>query len=271
MKIFAIRDEYAAEQVDLAYLLYYELEKRFYIELPENADPWETPLLLSSFVKQGETSINSYWSKMWVQQRIVPTDRQNLGQVLKDNNLKEYDEFGLLMLSMGRCAQDDYYLVPIEETQLPDYMQKRFAKLIEDIVPLDDYALLVFFRDGTAKKCSIKERYEHVPSFQVLFRNEDYFYAVNLQPGGHGIEWDVNLSVSAATLYRIGKKVPLTVSDFRNFVVHRVVNVAEAAEILNCSRQNIEYLTRTGKLHPIKSSGKNTLYLKSEILKRNWQ
>ena len=43
MKIFAIRDEYAAEQVDLAYLLYYELEKRFYIELPENADPWETP------------------------------------------------------------------------------------------------------------------------------------------------------------------------------------------------------------------------------------
>ena len=156
MKIFAIRDESAVEQVDLAYLLYYELEKRFYIELPENADPWETPLLLSSFVKQGETSINSYWSKMWVQQRIVPTDRQNLGQVLKDNNLKEYDEFGLLMLSMGRCAQDDYYLVPIEEEQLPDYIQKRFAKLIEDIVPLDDYSLLVFFRDGTVKKCSIK-------------------------------------------------------------------------------------------------------------------
>ena len=97
MKIFAIRDEAALEQVDLAYLLYYEVEKRFYIELPENADPWETPLLLSSFIKKGETSINSYWSKIWVQQRIVPTDRQNLGQVLKDNNLKEYDEFDLLI------------------------------------------------------------------------------------------------------------------------------------------------------------------------------
>ena len=82
----------------------------------------------------------------------------------------------------------------------------------------------------------------------------DYYY---------GIEWDINLSVSAATLYRIGKKVPLSVSDFQSFVVHRVVNVAEAAEILNCSRQNIDYLTRTGKLHPIKSSGKNTLYLKN--------
>jgi len=79
MKIFAIRDESAADQIDLAYLLYYEMEKRFYIELPENADPWETPLLLSSFVKNGETSINSYWSNMWLQQRIVPTDRQNHG------------------------------------------------------------------------------------------------------------------------------------------------------------------------------------------------
>ena len=127
MKIFAIRDESAEIQVDLAYLLYYELEKRFYIELPENADPWKTPLLLSTFLKKGETSINSYWSKMWVQQRIVPTDRQNLGQVLKDNHLMEYDEFDLLMLSMGRCAQDDYYLVPIDEKDLPEEINSSYS------------------------------------------------------------------------------------------------------------------------------------------------
>lgn len=271
MKIFAIRDESAINQIDLAYLLYYEVEKRFYIELPENADSWETPLLLSSFIKKGETSINSYWSKLWVQQRIVPTDRQNLGQVLRDNNLKEYDEFELLMLSMGRCAQDDYYLVSIEENQLPEPIKKRFKKLIEDVVPLNNFSLLVFFRDGSVKKCSIIDCYKNAPSFQVLFRNENFFYAITLQPGGHGVEWDVNLSINAATLYRTGTKVPLTASDFQNFVVHRVVNVAEAAEILGCSRQNIDYLTKTGKLHPIKSSGKNTLYLKSEILKRNWQ
>jgi len=271
MKIFAIRDESAAQQTDLAYLLYYESEKQFYIELPENADPWETPLLLSSFLKKGEASVNSYWSRMWVQQRIVPPDRQNLGQVLRDNGLKEYDEFGLLMLSMGRCAQDDYYLAPIGEGQLPEQLQKRFSRLIEDVVPLDGFELLVFFRDGAVKKCGIKERFAKTPSFQVLFRNESFFSAVNLQPGGHGVEWDVNLSVSAAALYRMGRKVPLTASDFQSFVVHRVVNVAEAAEILNCSRQNIDYLTRAGKLHPVKSSGKNTLYLKSEILKRSWQ
>ena len=64
MKIFAIRDESAQAQKDLAYLLYYEQTKRFYIELPENADIWETPLLLDSFVKRGETTVNSYWSKL---------------------------------------------------------------------------------------------------------------------------------------------------------------------------------------------------------------
>lgn len=271
MKIFAIRDESASEQIDLAYLLYYEQEKRFYIELPENADPWKTPLLLSSFAKKGETSVNSYWSKLWVQQRIVPADRQNLGQILKDNKLKEYDEFELLMLAMGRCAQDDYYLASMDETQLPEQIQKRFSKRIEDIIPLENYALLVFFCDGAVKKCSLKEYFEKTQAFRVLLRNEDYFTAASLQPGGCGVEWDINLSVSDTLLYRIGKKVPLSVSDFRNFVVHRVVNVAEAAEILNCTRQNIEYLTKAGKLHPVKSSKKNTLYLKSEILKRNWQ
>lgn len=271
MRIFAIRDETAAQPADLAYLLYYELEKRFYIELPDDADPWETPLMLSSFVKKGERTVNSYWSKLWVQQRIVPPDRQNLGQILKDNHLKEYDEFDLLMLAMGRCAQDNYYLVPLREDQLPAEVQQRFQTRIEDVIPLEHYVLLVFFRDGLVKKCSLREHFQSNRPFQILLKQEEYFYSVKLQPGGYGVEWDVNLSVSDELLYRIGKKVPLSISDFKNFIVHRVVNVAEAAELLGCTRQNIDYLTKTGKLHPIKFSEKNTLYLKSEILKRNWQ
>ena len=85
MKTFAIRNEEDKKKKDLGYLIYYEKEKRFYIELPDDADPWETPLLLSSCLKRGEKTINAYWSKNWVQQRIVPSDRQNLGSILKDN------------------------------------------------------------------------------------------------------------------------------------------------------------------------------------------
>ena len=81
----------------------------------------------------------------------------------------------------------------------------------------------------------------------------------------------MNKTISDSLLYRITKKLPLTAADFRNFGTHRVINATEAAELLGCSRQNIIDLTKRGKLHPLKSSDKNTLYLKSEILKRNWQ
>lgn len=101
MKIFAIRDEKMKIQKDLAYLLYYEQKKVFYIEIPENSNIWELPLLLDSFAKRGENTINSYWSKIWVQQRIVPLERQNIAHILLDNNLKQYDEYELLMIAMG--------------------------------------------------------------------------------------------------------------------------------------------------------------------------
>ena len=78
MRIFAIRDEELPKDETLAYLLYYEQAKCFYIELPDDADPWTTPLLLSSFLKRGEYTINAHWSRMWVQQRIIPSNRQNL-------------------------------------------------------------------------------------------------------------------------------------------------------------------------------------------------
>lgn len=271
MKIFAIRDEAAEKQKDLAYLLYYEHEKRFYIELPQGADPWESPLLLDSFVKRNETTVNSYWSKLWVQQRIIPTDRQNIGEILRDNQLEEYDEYELLMLAMGRCAQDDYYLVPIDEKDLPEEIRKRFATRIEDVLPLEDYCLLVFFRDGTIRKCDLKKYFEKTKNFHVLLKKPEYFEHVQMQTGGYGVAWDVNISIPDSVLYRMGKIVPLTAADFRNFVLYRVVNATEAAELLGCSRQNIIDLTKRGKLHPLKTSDKNTLYLKSEILKRNWQ
>lgn len=271
MKIFAIRDESAAIQKNLAYLFYYEQEKTFYIELPENSEPWEIPLLLDSFAKEKNNTVNSYWSKVWVKQRIIPPDRQNIGEILRDNHLKEYDEFELLMLAMGKCAQDDYYLTPMKEKDLPEEISRRFARKIEDVLPLEDYYLLVFFRDGVVKKCNLKKYFEKTEKFRILLKKKEYFKQIQIQTGGYGVAWDVNMTVSDSLLYRIGEKVPLTADDFRNFVSHRVVNAAEAADILGCSRQNVVDLVKRGKLHPVKSSEKNTLYLKSEIVKRNWQ
>ena len=270
MKIFAIRDETDAKKKDIAYLFYYERDKRFYIELPEHADPWDTPLILSTFLKRGETTINAYWSGIWVQQRIIPSDRQNLGQILKENGMEGYDEFQLLMLADGRCAQDDYYLAPIREEDLPVPFLQRFQKKVEDVVPLAENQLLVFFRDGNVKKCDTGAFLKSEPRFSRVWKNESIFRSVGIQPGGYGVYWGEELNVPDQMLYDCGKDVPLSLDDFRSFVESRVVNTAEAAELLACSRQNIEDLIHRKKLHPVKVSSKNKLFLKSEILQRKW-
>ena len=270
MKVFAVKDEADVSATTLAWLIYYETEKRFYVELPDDADPWETPLLLSSFLKRGERTVNAYWSQLWVRQRIVPQDRQNLGQILRDNGLEAYDEFELLMLAEGRCAQDDYYLVPIRDNELPDYFAARFAKKVEDVVPLAEKRLLLFFRDGLVKRCDLRPLLEKDGSFAPLLYNDVLFRAVSVQTGGYGVCWGENLEVADSLLYVRGEAVPLSLGDFRSFVENRVINTAEAAELLECSRQNIDDLVRRGKLRPVKATPKNKLFLKGEITQRKW-
>ncbi len=124
MKIYVIRNNEDSPLKDLGYLFFFT-ENMFYIELPKDINEWETPLILSSFVKKKQYTVGAYFTNLWVQQRIIPIDRQNLGQILKDNNLKEYDEFQLLVLANGRCAQDEYYITEISEDELPLEIKER--------------------------------------------------------------------------------------------------------------------------------------------------
>lgn len=172
MKIFVIRNEEDKTRKNLAYLIYYEKDKRFYIELPDDADIWETPLILSSRLKRGEKTINAYWSKIWVQQRIIPQDRQNLGRILKDNGLDSYDEFKLLAMTDGRCAQDYYYLTPVAEKDLPDYIKKRNTIKVKDVFPLKNYTLLISFYDDSVRKCKLEDLVGSDRHFAPVLNNE---------------------------------------------------------------------------------------------------
>lgn len=269
MKIFAIRSESMRKAKNLAYLIYYEKEKTFYIEIPDDADEWETPLILSSYLKKGEKTINSYHSRMWVQQRIVPTDRQNLGQILKENNLENYDEFELLMLSKGRCSQDDYYLYPLSEDKLPADFEVRFSKRIEDVIPLKNNYLLIFFRNGEIKKCNVSLFIEESKCTTVLSEYKQ-FSSLEILVGGYGVAWGTVLSIPNEKLYDIGESINLTLDDFKCFVQNRVISITEACDILDCSRQNISDLIKRGKLTPINSKSNNILLMKNEVVGRRW-
>ena len=271
MRIFAVRDESLLPDTVLGYLIYYERPKAFYIELPENADPWETPLLLSSFVKRGEHSVGSYWSRLWVQQRIVPQDRQNIGQVLKENGISLYDEFQLLMLTMGRCAQDDCYLEEISADQLPALLTERWKTKLEDVVPMQDARLLLFFRNGEVRIADMNALAESHTECKPYLSRKDRFNTVEVQPDGYGVTWSERAMISDQELYANSEPVPLSLDDFIGFVQYRVVNASEACQMLGCSRQNIDDLMKRGKLHPIRRDAKYKLFLRSEVAQRGQQ
>ena len=188
MRIFAIKDDTMPQDAVLGYLIYHEPSKSFYIEVPDGADSWDMPLILSSFADRGEYSIDSAWSRRFVQQRIVPQDRQNIGQILRDNGLGEYDEFSLLMLTMGRCEQDDCYLEEIREEQLPGFLSARWKTKVDEVVPMECPRLLVFFRNGVTKIVDIQEIAP--ASAGPYLASQDRFNTVEVQGDllAHGVE-----------------------------------------------------------------------------------
>ena len=52
------------------------------------------------------------------------------------------------------------------------------------------------------------------------------------------------------------------------YLSKNIINTNEAAEILNCSRQNIDDLVKRKKLIPIRVLPRDRLFLKEDILTR---
>lgn len=265
MKTFAIRDEEIHPVQNLAFLFYYERQKQFYIEIPENVDPWVLPLILSDFAKKGIYTIDASWSRTWVSQRIIPPDRQNLGQILRDHGLSEYDEYRLLMLYHGRCEQDSCYLSEMNENELPEEIRGRLSRKVESALPLQKGRMLVFFRDGQTRLCDIGRITKGSPAWRRLFAYYREFQNVHVLAGGYGIGWDEDRAVSDRVLYKEGTSVPISSDDFRETLRTGLIDAREAAETLDCSRQYINILVKKGRLQPIRQFEKDTIFLRTDL------
>lgn len=110
MKRYAIRNDIYSKDKILAVLTYDEQAHTYTIDVPEENSENEVPMLIASFVKRGQRHIGNEWSMKWVQSRIVPPGRQNIGQILRENHMKNYDEHALLLKNHGRCCQDECYI-----------------------------------------------------------------------------------------------------------------------------------------------------------------
>lgn len=268
MIIFEIRDpelESAGHRDRvIAYLIYHERSRRFYAEIPQEVNEWEAPAMFYGFVKRGVRSIDHEWTMRWVRQRIVPSERQNIGAILKNNGLKYYDEYKLLCLCEGRCAQDETYIIRIKKDLLSDEIKERFSRKIRDVLPIGSFRMLVFFKNGTTRRIDMNELFKG-EKYAKIRSSAGLFSQASVSPGGYAVEWGDNCYIMSEKLYESGRKVEISYEDILTFARLRLTDTTGACKTLGVTRQYIDQLTKQNRINPIISGEKCRIYLRSEL------
>lgn len=133
---FAIRDG-ARRKVQPCAFMRFSQDKGFEIELVPGISPDDVPAFFVPFVKDKQRIIPSDLSLRWIQERIPPSGRQNLGEILNAHNLSEYSELELLRSGRGESSQDSFIVEEIDEASFNsrslDYVLENRQKLGSEI------------------------------------------------------------------------------------------------------------------------------------------
>ena len=272
MKHYRIYDQ--DNDIEIGTLLYYENEKNFLIELREELDYWTAPLLFAEMVERGIFTSSRRFGLLWVRERIIPPDRQNIASILAYHHLKEYDEMKLLELSGGRCAQDN--MVIERQEQLPDYVLQRQRKNLVDVVPGEEHALLCFFADDSVRRVPLDQMKDEdldvwskelKMDLEHVLRNQKLYESCRIGSGGYYATFNDSIDIPAAVLYKSGKELPLKLEDFYTFARRNLPDTTESCELLGCTRQNLAYMVKQGHIKPVREEVKGNLYLKGDLLR----
>ena len=265
MKSYAIYDEELDRVSAIGYLFYYEKSESFIIELCEDLDEWEAPLLFQRLIRNGIYTVSRDISLMWVKERVIPSGRQNIGSILKNHKLKEYNEMALLQLSKGRCSQDSCYIAEISEKEIPEKIQKRMGTNVLECFPTEDRQLICLFKDNTVRKIDLIRLTKQYKDISYVWKNKALLDSVKVGVGGYSVTFNESIEILYYDLISVGLLLPLTARDFYNFIRRNVVDTTKTCEMLQCSRQNLSYLVKEKKIEPIIYGTKENLYLKGEI------
>ena len=269
MKVYKILDEYAGT-TPIAYLCYYDRSRSFAIEISPDVPEHELPIFFAGFAERGIMSIDLEWSKRWVKERVVPEDRQNLGSILKDNGIKDYDLMKLLVKASGRSAQDDCAIAKADPADMPLWFSERQSRKVAMVFPLSRRRILVSFCDGTSRIVDLDKRINEDRAFKTLETSDGLFGSVSVQPGGNGISWSDWLYIPARDLYKEGLSVEISADEIRSMIERESVDTKTLCNELSCTRQYADKLVRDGKLSPMKEDGKTRLYFRSDVDRLKW-
>ncbi len=265
MKVYRISDSELGRSVGV--LLYYERTKVFIVELEETLDEWTGPLLFTSFIKKRQFTIPRDISYLWVKERVIPNDRQNISSILANHKMEAYDEMRLMELSRGKCSQDSLFIEKI--SGLPEYVQERQKKNLKECFVSENRSIICFFKDETVKRV-YPETLSNLYGLDKVLSNEKVLFSGRVGEGGYYMTFNDSFDIPASRLYEGGQVIPVSLSDFVSFVKRNTYDTTKSSSELNCSRQNISYLVNKGEIKPIKEEVKGNLYLKGEIISAKW-
>lgn len=106
---FYVRDK----KTKWAILEYNIVTKSFALHISKDKDISKSSIQLYLYTNIGIYDLSEKQSLEWVQQRLIPPNRENIGDILRAGGLTEYSEIGMIDLHHGRCSQDDLYFEEI--------------------------------------------------------------------------------------------------------------------------------------------------------------
>ena len=145
----------------------------------------------------------------------------------------------------------------------------RQKRNLTDCTVLDDRNILCFFADGKTRKIDMT-KIDNDDVTEKVCKNPKLMNTCMVGVGGYYITFNDSIDVSAATLYRAGKAVPLSLEDFITFAGLNIIDTQQCCRELSCTRQNLAYMTDHGLFEPIKMNTRGNLYLKSDVLRSRW-
>lgn len=93
-------------------LYYNDKKNEFRLKFRDDIDIQrdKPPAYVSRFIINRGTDLRGWIAQMWVTDRIIPKDRKNIVDILREAGLKHYREIDMLELCLGRCTFDNMYL-----------------------------------------------------------------------------------------------------------------------------------------------------------------
>ncbi len=240
MRVFKIKEK----SVCYGYLFVAQAMDKAYIELIKGN--FDYPLFFNEFARKDIYTINCDQTRMWILERVIPYERQNIAAILRENNLKAYNEYEMFILAKGKSSMDGTSLEEISMQDINDQIKERRQLLIQDFI-LDKSSLIVFFRNGATKMFSLPTEHSDNP-FLSEFRDEIIFSQKE--------------RYSYVALFNSGKDINFSYDSLKAYLANNLLDASEVASIKGVTRQNISLQKKEGKLHPIK----DRYYLKNDVL-----